>query len=437
MQNDCYRFCDRILVRSVVARFDPRRFLKPGPQAQASSVALKFVAALVLIVVAAQTARTQTFTVLHNFTGGGDGSTPYAGLAIDAAGNLYGTTSGGGLNTVGVVFKMENPQRVLIPLYSFKGYGGDGAVPYARVLRDSNGIVYGSTVAGGNANFGTVFQLRPSATRPISVLSPWAERQLYSFTGGNDGRSPFGDLAFDYVGNLYGTTNAGGTSNIGVVFQLVPTGGGDWTENVIYNFNGGDGAYPFAGVTFDPAGNLYGTAYQGGHYNYGTVYELSPSESGWIETTLYSFAGDQDGGNPKAGVIRDALGNLYGATTYGGSGGGGTIFELSPSGSGWTYTLLYAFTGNSYAGPQGNLTMDEAGKLYGATVADGRYGYGNVFELAPSTGGWIFTDLYDLTGRTDGGYPYDGLVLDTEGNIYGTASYGGIHNLGVVFEVMP
>ena len=381
----------------------------------------------------------QTFSVLHNFTGQLDGSTPYAGLYIDTAGNLYGTASGGGTNSVGVVFKMsiKDSRWLLTSLYSFKGYDGDGAVPYARVIRDPNGLIYGSTVAGGGSNDGTIFQLRPSAMPPRSVMSPWIEKQLRSFTVGNDGFSPQGDLTFDQAGNLYGTTNAGGTSNIGVVFQLVPTSMGPWMENVIHNFNGvpGDGACPFAGVILDPAGNLYGTSYQGGFYNYGTVYELSPSQSGWTETTLYNFTGDSDGGNPTAGVIRDALGNLYGATLYGGTGGG-VVFELSPSGGGWTYSVLYAFAGTD-GGPQGNLVMDAAGNLYGATLAEGTYGYGNIFELTPSAGGWIYTDLHDFTGGLDGGRPLDGLVLDPGGDIYGTASIGGSYGHGIVFELTP
>ena len=405
----------------------------------ASAIALMLVAPLALIVVAAQTAPAQTFTVLHNFTGGGDGSTPYSGLTIDGGGNLYGTTSAGGSNTVGVVFKLSrrNSGWVLAQLYSFKGYDNDGAVPYARVIQDLSGVIYGSTIAGGSDNDGSVFQLQPLPTRPISVISPWMERQLHSFSGGNDGQSPRGDLAFDQAGNLYGTTNAGGLpDNIGLVFQLMPSGG-NWMENRIHIFNGdGDGAYPFAGVTFDPAGNLYGTTYQGGAYNYGLVYELSPSGSGWTETFLYSFTGGEDGGNPTAGLIRDQLGNLYGATTYGGAGSG-TVFELSPSNGGWTYGVLYSFAGNSYGGPQGNLVIDSAGSLYGATLADGSYHLGNVFELKPSNGGWIYTDLHDFTGGADGGYPYDGLVLDANGKVYGTTSSGGADNVGVVFAIIP
>jgi uncharacterized repeat protein (TIGR03803 family) len=186
-------------------------------------------------------------------------------------------------------------------------------------------------------------------------------------------------------------------------------------------------------VIFDSAGNLYGTTYSGGANNCGTVYELSPSGSTWTETVLYSFQcgfGVPDGGAPVGGLIFDAAGNLYGTTNIGGTNNGGTVFELSPSGGGnWTFQVLYGLPYNGdfdfiYYGPTGSLAMDAAGNLYGTGLMDGASGSGNVFKLTPSNGSWIYTDLYDFRGP-EGAYPWGDVVLDAHGNLYGTASAGG------------
>ena len=416
--------------------------------------------AFLLIAVASQPSQAQTFKVLHTFTGGADGTSPFAGLTLDKAGNLYGTTNGGGAGYAGYgtayQLKHKGAGWTFNPLYSFKGSGngGDGANPQARVIFGPNGTLYGTTSAGGGGNWGTVFNLRPSASACKSALCPWTETVLYAFGAGFDEKDPgYGDLLFDQAGNIYGTTLAGGNPNGGVVYELTPSGGG-WTKTVLHEFSyaGGDGVDPYNGVIFDNAGNLYGTTGYGGsaacYEGCGVVYKLTPSGSGWIENVLYGFQGGNDGAHPYAGLILDPSGNLYGATVWGGSGGSGTVFMLTPSGSAWKYTLIYSFTGgscgNAGRGPWGTLVMDGAGNLYGTTYCDGAYNFGNVWELSPSNGGWTYTSLHDFTGGSDGGNPVSNVVFDTSGNLYGTASTGGATGgkcgnvgCGVVWEITP
>ena len=411
---------------------------------RAAMVALEI--AFVLTLAATQPAQAQTFTVLHNFTGGQDGAGPVAGVTMDGAGNLYGTTDGGGGRSgAGAVYKLTHRGSgwIVNPLYNFTG-GSDGANPEARVIFGPNGTLYGTTVAGGEYNDGTVFNLRPFPTVCKAALCPWMETVLYSFTGGVDGDWPYlGDVIFDQAGNLYGTTANGGANGGGVVYELTPPGG--WgTESVLHAFgSSGDGTHPDHGVVFDNHGNLYGTTWGGGSTYVGLVFQLVPVTGGWTENILYSFENGNDGGDPMANVIADQSGNLYGATDNGGTGGGGTVFELSPSGDSWTYNLLYSFAGipGGSCGPWGTLTMDEAGNLYGTTYCDGSYGFGNVFKLSPSNGGWTYTSLHDFCAGglpcSDGNYPWSTVVFDSSGNLYGTASEGGSFALGVVWEITP
>jgi uncharacterized repeat protein (TIGR03803 family) len=256
---------------------------------------------------------------------------------------------------------------------------------------------------------------------------------LYRFTGGADGSLPgYGDLVFDQAGNLYGTTIQGGSSQEGAVYELSPSGGG-WTEIVLYSF--ANLSFPYSGVILDQARNLYGTT-TGGGVAYGTVYQLTPSGPPWIEHSLYPFSGGNDGAYPIGGVISDQSGNLYGTTNSTAYGGAGTIFELMPSNGGWMFDLLYSFTGNPNEGPYDSLTMDGAGNLYGTTYGDGAYSLGTVFKLTPSDGGWIYTDLHDFSGG-DGQNPVGGVVLDASGNLYGTTSGGGAHREGFAWEITP
>jgi uncharacterized repeat protein (TIGR03803 family) len=403
--------------------------------------------ALMLLLAAAHA---QRFNVIHNFTGGADGSSPRAGFTLDAAGNLYGTTYAGGVG-YGTVYQLKKEASgwLFNSLYSFTGEK-DGAGPFARVNFGPGGVLYGTTRAGGgytNCNrydydgCGTVFSLRPPASACKTVLCPWTETQLYAFMGEPDGAHPAeGDLNFDQAGNIYGATYQGGNYGYGSVFELTGSGN-SWSETLLYSFTGGeDGGYAHA-VTLQ-SGNLYGTAITGGADGLGTVFELTPSGPPWIETTLYSFTGGPDGQEPDYGVIFDGSGNMYGSTIHHGEFGGGTAFELSPSGGGWTLSRLYGFNCSGY-GPEGAFVMDRAGNLYGTTYADGAYCLGSVFKLTPSGDGtWTYTSLHDFVGGSDGLNPLGNLVLDASGNLYGTTSHGGTgqacsSGCGVIFEITP
>jgi uncharacterized repeat protein (TIGR03803 family) len=264
---------------------------------------------------------------------------------------------------------------------------------------------------------------------------------LYQFSGGADGANPLlGDIAFDQHGSIYGTTQTGGGTGCGglgcgTVFELTQVSGG-WLESVLYRFSGegNDGANPFAGVILDDAGNLYGTTKFGGQGANGTIFRLSPNGSGWSEGILYAFQGGDDGYWPLSGVLLDSSGSLIGSTTSGGANSGGTAFLLTTSG---TMSVLHGFAGQPQGGPYGSLTRDAAGTLYGMTYDDGAYGNGSVFKLTSSSNGWVYTDVYDFTGGTDGRCPYGGVTIDADGNLYGTAEEGGANDSGVVWRITP
>ena len=207
-----------------------------------------------------------------------------------------------------------------------------------------------------------------------------------------------------------------------------------WTESIVYSFTGGQGGKgPFSGVIFDNLGNLYGTNESGGAYGFGTVYQLTPSGSGWTENTLHSFSGGNDGAHPWGGLLFDNSGNFYG-TSSGGEGGYGTVFQLTHSNGNWTYTVIHNFTGSDGQGPVDNLIMDANGSLYGTVLDGGAHGYGSVFKLTPSEGSWTCISLHDFDGG-DGGSPFGSLGLDRSGSLYGTTYSGGSYGLGIVFEI--
>ena len=374
-----------------------------------------------------------------------DGFFPSAGVILDAAGNLYGTTSLGGKDGFGTVYKASSTPsgwKTTI-LYNFRG-GPDGGIPKAGLIFDAAGNLYGTTTLGGNRTncsqgCGTVFELSP-------VKNTWKQHTLYSFSGGSDGAVPLAGLIFDATGNLYGTASIGGDATCvtplsptgcGTVFELSP-GQHAWKQSTLYSFTGGsDGSGPVAGLIFDAAGNLYGTTELGGiisanscnNYGCGAVFELSPGMGAWKLTPLYGFTGGSDGLNPVAGLVFDGAGNLYGTTEFGGTFFAGVAFKLTPSPSDWTESVLHEF-GYVYADgtyPTGGLTFDTAGNLYGTTVVGGTLpgnigGFGVVFELLPSPGGdWTESILFTMGGTYGGGaIVQSGVTLDAAGNLYGT-----------------
>ena len=396
--------------------------------------AIAQIAACLALFFAAVMAQAQTLTVLHTFTGGADGYEPFAGVTLDQQGRIYGTTYQGGIHDAGVVFRLvrEGGGWVLSPIYSFGSQDHDGSTPYSRVIFGPGGLLYGTTNYGGAGNSGTVFSLQPPATACKAALCPWIETILYSFTGGADGAFPgYGDLVFDQAGNIYGTTTDGGNSGNGVVFKLTRSGAG-WTESVLWNFTGGDGSYPASGVIFDNAGNLYGTTSFGGSRGYGTVYELSPTQSGWSETTLYSFTGDYGSGS--GGLIMDAHGDLFGIT--GGLDGGISIaYELTPQNGSWSFTVLQNF-GEEYVGAFAAPTFDSHGILYGSLPTVGSDFTGEIFQLTPSGDRWIYRSFYTFNG-SNAGVPLGAVTFDASGNIYGTGIAGGSDYDGSVWEITP
>jgi uncharacterized repeat protein (TIGR03803 family) len=323
-------------------------------------------------------------------------------------------------------------------IYAFKG-GNDGSYPTAGLISDAHGNLYGTTT-GSNFGGGTIFQL----TKPTG--GAWTETVLHTFTGGTtDGRAPEAGLIFDRAGNLYGTTAYGGTSNLGIVFELTPpaSGSGPWTETILYNFqsfgrysNGSvGGGLIFKGKT------LYGTTLWGGLHNDGNVYALAPNSSNvWNLKALYSFDGGADGLEPNYAcdaLVLDKSGNLYGVTAFGGVNGAGNVFEMTPPsapGGAWTETVLYSFGASSTDGnvPVTGVIFDANGNLYGTTNAGGNFGNGTVYELSPPAavgGAWTESVIYSFTGGTDGDTPWGNLTLDKSGNLYGTTLTGGVYKL--------
>ena len=317
-------------------------------------------------------------------------------------------------------------------LYSFKNDGSDGNSPYAGLIFDAAGNLYGTTFRGGTLGFGTVFELSPAGG------GTWTEKVLHNFShDGTDGVYPAGGLIFDAAGNLYGTTIEGGTFAAGIAFELTPAGGGTWTEKLLHSFgNDPDGTSPAAGLIFDAAGNLYGTTQTGGPNSGGTVFELTPAGGGtWTEKLLYSF-NFSEGTEPAAGLIFDAAGNLYGTNYTGGTSDDGDVFELMPAGGGnWTEKVLYNFNGASGATPQAALIFDAAGNLYSTTFAGGTYNLGTLFKLTPAGGGtWTESVLHSFGNGTDGARPQAGVIFDAAGNLYSTTRDGGSYGGGTVFR---
>jgi len=413
---------------------------------QAALTSLILCAAIVLTPGLAGTAHAQTYHVIYSFSGGQDGASPFTGLTIDPSGRLYGTAFGGGTSHFGTAFELKRSGSgwTLDPLYNFAG-GDDGEGPMSRVVRGPDGALYGTTSAGGGGacnthngdlGCGTIYKLTPPPMAPASVIVNWSSDVIYRFSG-SDGAYPQGDLTFDTAGTIYGTTINGGSAGWGSIYSLAPDNGG-WTQTLLYQPQGdGDGQYAWGGVVFDRSGNLYGVFSSNGPSAYGAIYKLAPSGAGWTESTVHAFTfRGNDGASPEGGLIADASGNLYGSTVHSATGGG-TIFELVPSGGNWSFDFLLGLSGGIDLGPYDKLVMDSAGNLYGTTFGDGLYGLGSVFKLTHSSGGWSYTSLHDFAGGTDGANPMCSLVFDSAGNLYGTASGGGAHGKGIIFQVAP
>ncbi|HEX3432087.1 MAG TPA: choice-of-anchor tandem repeat GloVer-containing protein [Rhizomicrobium sp.] len=397
-----------------------------------SRLKVMFVCATALLLAPLSPASARSFAVIHAFQGGNDdGSASVSGLISDRAGNLYGATLSGGPGNgghgYGTVYKLA-PDGTVTVLYAFQA-GSDGELPYAGVIRDKKGNLYGTTEAGGGTvcdgyGCGTVFRIAPDGTEAL----------LHSFQGLPDAFGPTSGLAADNAGNFYGTAH-GGTDNCGTVFKIAPDG----TETILHSFTcGSDGADPFGSVIVDSGGSLYGMTTTGGNTQLcgragcGVVYKLAPDGS---ETVLHTFTGGKDGGEPDGNLIADAAGNLYGMTTIGGRHGLGVAFRLAPDG---TETVLHSF-GHGLDGqePEAGLVLDNAGNLYGTTpfggLSCGFFTCGTVFRIASDGTEKV---LYRFTGGSDGCGPgWADTLLVKRHTLVGTASGCGADGNGTIFEL--
>ena len=365
-------------------------------------------------------------TNLYSFTDGRDGANPSAGLVLGSDGDLYGTTSYGGTNGFGTIFKV-NTNGALTSLYSFATMGGISkgklSVLYNRpgLVQGSDSFFYGTTERGGTDGYGMVFKISAGG----------ALLEVYSFAGGSGGANPQAMLAQGTDSDFYGTTYSGGTNDVGTVFKISASG----MLIDLYSFTGGeDGANPASALVEGKDGNFYGTTAYGGAYGAGNVFQMN---SDGELTNWYSFTGADDGSVPEAALVLGSEGEFYGTTSYGGAYGSGNVFELNPDGA---ETNLYSFTGGDDGDlPVARLVQGNDGYFYGTTSSGGRFGNGTVFKI---NGGGAFTSLYEFGevinafyGPEDGGYPQAGLVQGGDGYFYGTTAYGGTYDNGTVFKV--
>jgi|GEM_PF-619849 len=390
---------------------------------------------IVVVVVASRAfdANAQTLTILYSFVGSPDGAVPLAGLVQGSDGNFYGTTGGGGTSNVGTVFRIT-PGGGYTMLYSFGGYPTDGASPYAGLVQGSDGNFYGTTLSGGTNNgfqcswgCGTVFRISPGGGYTMLYSFGGAPYEAYPVDS-YDGSNPGGGLVQGSDGSFYGTTENGGTSGVGTVFRISPSG----SEAILHSLYGGnEGCCPVGGLVQGTDGNFYGTGYTSGENGAGdgTVFRISPSGA---YTVLYSFPQYPGDGGLPYGLVQGNDGNLYGTTAQGGTYGygDGTVFRISPS---VTYTSLYSFMGFDGFEPKAGLVQGSDGNFYGTTWYGGTYEYGTVFRISPCG---TYTNLYSFVGPPgDGGYPGAVLVQGSDGDFYGTTTAGGTNNDGTVFKL--
>ena len=399
---------------------------------------------LTAILLLATNAQAQSSKIIHFFTGLEDGGLPTDNPTLDAAGNLYGTSSG--YFGCGSVFKLSpQPDGTWIETLLSSFCGAEGNIP-GNVIFDKDGNLYGTTSGGGAFGGGIVFKLSPNPD------GPWVRTTLHNFAGSpDDGSNSFGGVAFDAAGNLYGATCGGGTSGMGTVFQLKPQPDGSWAEKVLYSFRGGtDGSCPVGSPTFDGAkNNLYGATIDGGinaqcSVLCGTVFQLQRTQ-GWKESVLYSFKGGADGRLPLASLTWAHPGTLYGTTVDGGILDQGTVFQLVRAQNIWSESVIYRFRGPFGASPQSDLVLDGR-NLYGTTqeggLGDDPFGVGTVFKLEFSNGQWTERVLHSFDGPPqDGTLPMSGVALrrDATGlHIFGMTWRGGpgecVLGCGVVYE---
>jgi uncharacterized repeat protein (TIGR03803 family) len=411
----------------------------------------KFLMAIVIALLLIASAVAQTEAVIYTFQGSRDGAYPYAGLVADSSGALYGTTYRGGdfSCSCGTVFKLIPPATAgglwtKITLYRFLG-GNDGAYPYGGVTIDAEGNLYGTTEQGGGSaqcgGCGVVFRLTP----PAAQGSAWTESLLHVFDGYTDGGGPTAPPILDAQGNLDGVTWSGGPMQQGTVYQLSPASDGSWNLTNLHAFGAsGDGEDPAGQLVLDAAGNLYGTTANGGRAYNGVAFKLTKPSSGtmWAETILHSFQGGSDGAAPYAGLTFDQSGNLYGTTTN--PAGGGTVFKLKPLSAqmaAWTESVLYDFTGGSDGSqPFAGVVLDAKGNVYGATSDYDSGGDGAFFQLSPPSmqgSGWTEVTLHAFSSGADGAQPFVSTPLLWHGVLYGTTSEGGSAGFGTVYSILP
>jgi uncharacterized repeat protein (TIGR03803 family) len=376
-----------------------------------------------------------TVTSILGFTNN-NGAYPFGGVVAASNGTLYGATFSGGKYGYGVVYQLTPPVSggnwTPSIVLSFANPVTQGSNPYGNLLVASNGTLYGTTTRGGAYGAGTVFSLTP----PAAPSTAWTESLLYSFGSPDDGAFPYGGLVMDSNGVLYGTTVSGG-AGLGTVFSLAQSSG-TWVETILHIFSGtDDAANPYAGLALSSSGTLYGTSPYGGIWGFGTVFALTQSAGVWTESVLYSFVGGNTGSNPYGGLLVGSSGQLFGATTNGGTTGAGTVFQLSQISGVWTENVIFNLP--SYAASYATLIADDTGALYGTTP--GSHGAsandGIIFRLVPpktSGGAWSEQTLYGFPGALGNG-PRAGLVWGIDNQLYGATVGLGPDSIGTVFQL--